>query len=80
MNIGRSRRSSEATPPERGPKTAHPEERWQMICCPGGIWHALPGWRPGGVLPGVSLRSTPGYFLGCLRHRIEPRTRVLVPL
>jgi hypothetical protein len=73
-NIGRSRRSSEATPPERGPKTAHPAERWQRICCSGGLWHALPGCRPGGrpsgrvaslnarllsAMPAASERATP---------------------
>jgi hypothetical protein len=29
------------------PKTAHPAEGWQSIRSPGGLWHALPGCRPG---------------------------------
>jgi hypothetical protein len=50
-------------------KTAYPAEGWQRTCSPGGLWHALPGCRPEeGGPPAVSLRSTVGYFLGCLRH------------
>ncbi len=65
---------SAATPPERGPKNSPPRR--------GVAEDVFPGWslaRPAGVpflggpLPAVSLRSTVGYFLGYLRHRIEPR-------
>jgi hypothetical protein len=72
-----SRGWSKATPPDRGPKNSPPRR--------GVAEDLFPGWslaRPagvhsrGGCLPAVSLRSTVGYFLGCLRHRIDaPRRR-----
>ena len=68
-----NRRGSSAAPhPERGRKNSPPRR--------GVAADMLAGWslaRPAGVpsreggLPAVSLRSTVGYFLGCLRHRIE---------
>ena len=76
-NKENSRKRSAATPPERGPKKSPPAEGLQRMCSPGGLWHALPGCCPGeGGLPAVSLRSTVGYFLGCLRHRIDAQRRV----
>jgi hypothetical protein len=76
-----SRWSSEATPPERGPQNSPPRR--------GVAEDLFPGWslaRPAGVpsrgdgLPAVSLRSTVGYFLGCLRHRIELSVRGFLAL
>ena len=40
-------------------KTAHPAEGWQRICCPGGLWHPLPGCRRGTASRGYRFAQPP---------------------
>jgi hypothetical protein len=71
-----SRWSSEATPPGHGPQDIPPRRGVAEVSYPGsgGRWHALPGCHLGGIgFPVVSLRSTTGYPLRCLRHLTSHR-------